>query len=317
MEKGKLNLIPDQTSQKLEQLYSGLTSEQASLIDKIKNEILSNLSQYERMADFRMPVKKVEAVFLKHVAHHFQQDQIMLKRALVAKLALKLPGIVKRMNLPPSILELYPDAFGRLADFLQNIGHDPYDSTSDFFCKDIRFVLGLSVPCCAQIVDMHSMFYFRTLVLSCLRSKDVSAIKRYFLIEGYRAWFQIHTESRYLDEFNEHGWDRCYLRVAELLKRKKDITGMVGTSWFYDPQLLKISPRLAYLQSCPQERGAFFLRHGSEQSDIAMAIKTSETRRRLYQEGKYIPVCYSMLWPRKELIAWAEQMQQSISSTDL
>jgi len=36
MEKGKLNLIPDQTSQKLEQLYSGLTSEQASLIDKIK-----------------------------------------------------------------------------------------------------------------------------------------------------------------------------------------------------------------------------------------------------------------------------------------
>jgi hypothetical protein len=301
------DLISRQTCQTLNQLLSSLSSEQAILIDHIKDEILSNISQYAKMADFRTPVKKVEAVFLKNAAHHSQDDQAVLKRALVAKLALYLPHLVEKMDLPSSILALYPDAFERLADFLKSAGDDPYDSAGDFFCKDVRFVLGLSVPCGAQVVDMYSRFRLRTVALSFLRSGDFSAIRRYFLMKGYCPWVQIHTESRYLNDFNEQGWDRCYLRIVELLKRKKDIVGMVGTSWFYDPQLLGISPRIAYLQARPLERGAFLLRHGTQRSDVANAIKISETRRRLYQEGKYIPVCYSVLWPRQDLIAWAKQ----------
>lgn len=31
---------------------------------------------------------------------------------------------------------------------------------------------------------------------------------------------------------------------------------------------------------------------------------------RSHNEGKYTPVCYSLLWPRKELISWAEQNNQ-------
>ena len=87
-----------------------------------------------------------------------------------------------------------------------------------------------------------------------------------------------------LNEFNEQGWDKCYLRIADLLDLRKDIQGMIGTSWFYDPQLLEISPRLAYLQKCPLERGAFLLRHGTGHFDIEHATMTSKTRRRLYNE---------------------------------
>ena len=98
-----------------------------------------------------------------------------------------------------------------------------------------------------------------------------------------------------------------YLRIAELLERQQDIRGMVGTSWFYDPQLLEISPCLAYLQQRPLERGAFLLRHGTGLFDIEHATMTSKTRHRLYQEGKYTPIVYSLLWPRQDLISWAEQ----------
>ena len=303
----RIDLISDQTSKILNSVFPCLSSEQETVLEQMKENILSNIPQYAGMADFRKPVKKVEAIFLKKAAHIAQNEQAILKRALVAKLALHLPALVEKMDLPSSIMALYPDAVGRLADFLKSAGNDPYDSTSDFFCKDVRFVLGLSIPCGAQIVDMYSRFRLRTVALSYLRSNDFNSIKKYFLIKGYYAWLQIHTESRYLNDFNEHGWDRCYLRVAELLEQKKDITGMVGTSWFYDPQLLEISPRIAYLQKRPFERGAFFLRHGTQRSDVVNAIKTSETRRRMYQDGKYIPVCYSMLWPRNELISWAKQ----------
>jgi hypothetical protein len=296
----------------LNSLLSSLSSEQATLLDQMKDEILSNVSQYAKMADFPKPIKEVEGIFLKKAAHYSQDDQFILRRALVAKLALHLPHLLKKMDLPAGILALYSDAFGRLAAFLKSTGNVPYDSTGEFFCKDVRFVLGLSVPCGAQVVDMHSRFRLRTVALSFLRSGDFSASKQYFLTKGYRPWLQIHTESRYLNDFNEEGWDRCYLRIAELLEWKKDIAGMVGTSWFYDPQLVEISPRIVYLQERPRERGAFLLRHGTQRSDVVNAIKTSETRRRLYREGKYIPVCYSILWPRKELLSWAEQSRTSL-----
>jgi hypothetical protein len=113
-----------------------------------------------------------------------------------------------------------------------------------------------------------------------------------------------------LNDFNERGWDNCFLRIAELLERKKDIRGLVGTSWFYDPQLLKISPRLAYLRQRPLERGAFLLRHRTGSVDIENATMKSETRLRLYQEGKYTPIVLSIVWPRKDLICWADQARR-------
>ncbi|MFZ3103377.1 MAG: hypothetical protein WA096_01530 [Smithella sp.] len=317
MKKAGMDLIPEQTYQTLNQIFSSLSRQQAILLDQIKDEILLNLPQYARMGDFRQPVEKIEVIFLKKAAHLSQDEQTTLRHALVAKLALNLPKIIDKLNLPSSILELYPDAFERLADFLKRPSVDAYNVTSDYFRKDIRFVLGLSIPCGALVVDMTSRVALRSLILSVFRSNKANVIIRYAIAGGNGYWFRGHVDSRYLTEFNEIGNDNFYLYVAELMERKKEIRGYVGTSWYFDPQLLKISPRLAYLQERPRTGGAFFLRHGTQQSDIAMAIKTSETRRRLYQEGKYIPVCYSMLWPRKELLAWADQMQQSISSTDL
>lgn len=302
-----MNLMSGQTYQKLEQLCSGLTSKQTILIDKIRDEISSNLPKYTKMTDFRKPVKKVETVFLKNVAHYTSEEQMILKRALLAKLALRTPTIVEGMNLPVSILALYPDAFVRLADFLQSIGLDQYDSTGEFFCKDIRFVLGLSIPCGVLVIDVVSSITLPSLILSAFRSRDVKGIIRYAHAGGMGTWFRGHLDSRYVTEFNEHGFDNFYIRVAELLKQNTNVRGYVGTSWLYDPQLLKISPHLAFFQERPPERGAFSLKHGTQPSDIAFAIKASKNRSNLYKERKYIPVCYSSLWPRKELMTWAEK----------
>jgi len=300
-------LIPEKTFQELDQFVSRLTRKQASLLDQINEEILSNLPQYQRMKDFRQPVQKVETVFLKKGAHLYQDEQITLKHALVAKLALHLPILVEKMNLPASILAEYREAFRRLADFLKNVGDAPYDSTGEFFCKDIRFALGLTIPGGACVFDVYSHISLSSVILSVFRSGKIGGIIRYACAGGSRPWYRGHVDSRYLTEINERGINKFYCRVSETLELHKEINGYVGSTWFFDPQLLTISPRLAFFQERPRKGGAFFLRHGSEQSDIEMAIKTSETRRRLYREGKYIPVCYSMLWPRKELMAWAAQ----------
>jgi len=303
-------LIPEKTFQELDQFVSRLTREQASLLDQIKEEVLSNLPQYARMADFRQPVEKIEAIFLGKAAHLFQDESTILRRTLVAKLALNLPKIIDKMNLPASILELYPNAFSRLADFLKCPSVDAYDVTSDYFRKDMRFVLGLTVPCGTFVVDMFSRYRFRTIIKSFLRSGNILVVLRYLKIKGYGPWFHMHIDQRYTTDLNEQAHDQMYLRIAELLKRNKHIRGTTGSSWLYDPQLLKMSTRHAYIQLRPVERGAFLVRHGK--GNVAQATMTSKSRRRLYEEGKYVPIEYSMLWPRKDLIAWAEQNNKRV-----
>jgi len=307
MGEGGQALISQQAQQAFYELFSGLPRDRGTVLSDISGEILSKVGQGAQTADFLAPIKKAEKIFVKRTANLSRSEQAVLRRCLVAKLAFNLPTIVEHMNLPTSILALYPDSFGRVANHLRNNIGDPYDLTDDFFLKDMRFILGLSIPCGAQVVDMLSSVSLSSVILSLFRSRNVIPAIRYFRVKGYGPWFRIHTESRYLTEFNEQGWDNCYMRIAELLERRKDIRGMVGTSWFYDPQLLEISPRLAYLQQRPLERGAFLLRHGTSRFDIEHATTTSKTRRRLYQEGKYTPICYSLLWLRKDLISWAEQ----------
>lgn len=227
-------------------------------------------------------------------------------RALVAQLALRLPSTVPAMNLPGSILQLYPESIDRLAGFLVRDRAETYEPSSDFFQKDIAFALGISVPCGAQVVDLTAFFRGRSVLRALTRSGNSSGVARLLLSGGRGPWFAIHTESRFLTDFNETGWEACYARIADLLRRRTGICGMIGTSWFYDPQLLVMSPRLAYLQQRPQERGAFLIRHGTTAIDIERATLTSPTRRALYAEGKYRPVSYTLVWPRDALLAWAD-----------
>ena len=311
MDENRKVLIPQETQQAFYQMLSGFPKDQLNVLSDIFDGILSKVGRGTDSADFYAPVKKVEKIFSEKTANFSKDDQAVLRRSLVAKLALNLPTIVEKMNLPRSILVLYPDAFGRLADHLKNNRDDPYDLTDEFFRKDIRFVLGLSIPCGVAICDMISKVSLPSVILSLFRSRNVSPAIRYLRARGYGRWFRVHVDSRYLTEFNERGHDNFYLRIAELLEQQKDVRGYVGTTWYYDPQLLKISPHLAFLQLRPLERGAFMLRHRGGRDDIKNAIMKSKTRRRLYQEGKYSPISYSILWPRKDLISWAEQARRA------
>jgi hypothetical protein len=309
----KDNYISASAGEIFHRLFSSLSDEHAALVDTIRDEILSTIPQYAGMADFRAPVKKIDALFLKKTNGRSRNEQNALKRALVATLALHLPVIISKMNLPDSILALYPDVFERLAVFLENHTVDPYDWTGELFCKDMRFVLGLSVPCGVLIIDMISRIPLPSVILSFFRSRNFKGVLRYTLARGTGKWFRGHLDSRYVADFNEREFDKFYIRVADLLEKRKDVSGYVGTSWLYDPQLLEISPHLAFFQERPLERGAFMLKHGTQQSDVINALKASKKRQRLYQEGKYITVCYSSLWPRRELISWARQARTSTS----
>ncbi len=235
-----------------------------------------------------------------------------IKRCAIAKLALELINRINTMNFPIDILEKYPLAFSRLAEFLTQEELQSNDYDEDFYLKDSRLVLAASVPCGAQVVDLISNTGWKY-VLQQMGSRHFRGFISSFIdMCKSEGWYRIHTEPRYLEEFNQEGWNKCYSGIAALLEKNTHIKGVIGTSWFFDPQLINISPRLGYLQTVPINGGAAMVRNGPGKIHTQRATATSKTRRALYEEGKYKPVCYSIVWPRDKLLDWNKQYLASL-----
>ncbi|HUG78288.1 MAG TPA: hypothetical protein VML57_12480 [Burkholderiales bacterium] len=111
-----------------------------------------------------------------------------------------------------------------------------------------------------------------------------------------------HVHLAMLENFDPPGRERCYRLVARLLQAWPESKGLIGASWYYDPALGRISPKLAYLHDVPAGHGAIFLRAGSAPADVAGAVARSDTRRRLHRSGEYRPVSYLMVWARADIL---------------
>tara|TARA_R110002049_G_scaffold101855_1_gene247100 strand:+ start:9124 stop:9867 length:744 start_codon:yes stop_codon:yes gene_type:complete len=230
------------------------------------------------------------------------ETEALLKYFLVVKLYSNLPERLSCLNLPVSILNKIEEDFSRITVELEV--NEICDGNS-LLASHLRVALGLTISCGAQEIDLESSIPISSAVLAVYRDRKLSALMNYLKSRGWGTWYRMHTNSSYLTEFNEEGWDAFYIRAAELLLQNSDVQGVVGTSWFFDPQLRSISSRLAYLYNRPINAGAYSLAHRSTELDISRATSTSKTRKELYLSGKYTPKSYSIFWPRNSLLEWA------------
>ena len=229
------------------------------------------------------------------------------RRALVALWALEMPARVPAAGLPSAVLELYPEWIQRMADFL-TAAADPYDR--DFWAKDVRISLVLSVPGArTQMIDLSSPMGPGNVLRHAREGWGWSVIPSYATAQAWKPWLEVHTESRELSDFNEAGWDRAWATAAEICKTRPGMAGMLGSSWFYDPPLEQISPRLAYLRVKPLKHGAFLLHQGPGEIHTQRAATSSPTRAAMIEKGEYTARSWIVAWPRAALIKWADARQ--------
>ena len=251
--------------------------------------------------DFDQPGHRVEEALQQAFGERLSEDH---RRAMIAHYAFDLPGRIAAEHLPEASLELYPEWIGRMADFL-TAGADPYDR--DFWAKDVRLSLALSVPGArTQMIDLSSPLGPGQVLRHAREGWGWSVIPAYAAAQAWKPWLEVHTESRELSDFNAAGWDRAWATAAEILKTRPHMAGMLGSSWFYDPPLETISPRLAYLRLNPLQHGAFMVHQGPGDIHTERAATSSPTRKALIEEGKYTARSWIMAWPRAALIRWAD-----------
>jgi hypothetical protein len=257
--------------------------------------------------DFDQPGHRAEEALRAVFADALTDDH---RRALVAIWALEMPARVPAADLPPAVLELYPEWIGRLADFL-TAAPDPYDR--DFWAKDVRISLVLSVPGArTQMIDLSSPMGPGQVLRHAREGWGWSVIPAYAAAQAWKPWLEVHTESRELSDFNEAGWDRAWATAAEILKRRPEMAGMLGSSWFYDPPLEQISPRLAYLRLNPLKHGAFMIHQGPGDIHTQRAATSSPTRAALIEKGEYTARSWIVAWPRAALIKWADGRRAAV-----
>lgn len=254
----------------------------------------------------------LSSVYLDTLAALSPEESGLLAKHIVASRLEALPANLTTWALPPGIVLQYIDAVRYMTQSIVSQGDAEYgDVRSSYFDRDLRLTSGLSLPLGAQIIDLR-VWAPRTLY----RNKGFAENLRCLLfvklrLRGLGPLVRIHADSRMAGSFNEEGRIACFLQIAQLMALMPDIRGFIGTSWYYDPQVKTISPKLAYLSHIPMENGAFLRVDGSGDIHTQRALERSPTRRRLFEEGKYKPVCATMIWTREKLMGWARKYERS------
>lgn len=222
-------------------------------------------------------------------------------RLLIVRYVEQFDRRFQKSEIPPLLISEFERLFERMLTTIADASFDA-DPDSHVFLKDLAISRLRLIPCVSHVVYRYSGIPRRTLVMQPPRRlpEIVSFILR---ARGFRPFLENHVHPAMLDQFNASGRARCYSLIAELLKAWPDSKGLMGASWYYDPELAHISPNLEYLYRVPLNAGALVLCIG-EEGEESGALARSKRRRELYRMNAYVPTTHLMIWARKDILRY-------------
>ncbi len=123
-------------------------------------------------------------------------------------------------------------------------------------------------------------------------------------LRGFAPFFATHLSIlRPRGHLDEQVALRAYYRMALALEYQPRIKGIMGASWMRSPSLAAHSPHLAWFSTFFAQNGGFVTDAGRADPDCG--VLKSTTRRRLYEEGKFVPYQGFGIWPRQAMLRWA------------
>jgi len=207
------------------------------------------------------------------------------------------------LRLPTSIEALYPAQLERILatvsdpESIIDLGTDPWR-------KNLLILSGGLVPVGAEFADPSSGIPRSTLLRGGVGQSLRLAATIALQTGGFRPCLELHAHPDSLEDFNVEGWERTYHRLAELMAENPQFKAVIASSWFRDPALATISPRLGYLREFPCRHGAGLYVTGRDEQGTSGALARSPTRRRLFECGQYVPTIHLLVWPRSTLLGW-------------
>jgi hypothetical protein len=210
------------------------------------------------------------------------------------------------LRLPRPMVTLHREQLRRILVQLDENDDDYYRLSNDDFLKDLSIVTWKLLP--AGVIVLERL----------------PRLPRRILFRGVRVlWFVVarmrglgpvlmaHQHRLLVKRLDEEAWRLTHHRVADLLSANPALRGLAGESWQLDPQLESVSPRLAFVRRLTVDNGGTTFYTGRDARSDRLATFKSQTRRRLYEEGRYRPAVHFRLWPRQALIDWSARTREA------
>lgn len=230
---------------------------------------------------------------------------------LLLTFIMKSTAKLSRLDFPDEVLNEFRMKFGRIqkkiSTWSETIVYQPLEN--DKYLKDLAICRLILIPIGPQYVEIGKIsrrFLFTGGMMQFF-SRLLFVLQR----GGFSGYYKLTTNQLDPDlvvQFNPQGWDKLLLCAAKLLKKNNQIKGIIGTSWFFDPQLETIDPNIAYIREKFVSRGAKLFQHRIDAHTIKDAIFMNNKRKSLYQENLYKPSNYLMILPRKEFLRNMENL---------
>lgn len=126
-----------------------------------------------------------------------------------------------------------------------------------------------------------------------------------FQWRAFRPAFFIHLAVTYpVRALLEREALRSYYRMAQSMALQPDVHGLIASSWLHSPDTFAVTPHLAWLNRVFEQNGAVVATMGPADPDCGVLAQSIE-RQRAFAEGRFKPTLGLIIWPRREMLAWA------------
>ena len=233
-------------------------------------------------------------------------NRMLLAHCIVRSEAHK--GHIIISTIHPYILE----DFDRILKALGRPRAGYYKRDNHLFRRDLAIARLKVLPNGFEFYDLDACIARREMLKGGVRGLfRYAAAFRTGLLAPLYPLYEPHWDRRYVRYFSAEEYERCCLRMADMLAVNPSVRAVVSPSWWYDPQLKPISPELWFVREIAEAGGARFMLISSPSPVIISdALAFSPLRKSLHAQGKYNPRGYLMVWPRKAMIAWAKRTRQ-------
>ncbi len=93
-------------------------------------------------------------------------------------------------------------------------------------------------------------------------------------------------------------------KVAATVLVNKQVDGMLGIGWVFDPALREVNPHFKDMPNGFAAMGGRGFYKPTDPLSFERAITTSQARRELYEAGKYRPIDYGLFVARRDVLRW-------------
>ena len=225
-----------------------------------------------------------------------------LARALILKLIAEFSLARLPLALPAKISHNYQRSMQRILQLWSSESAAALQHIDDRFIKDVGLLAGALLPCTERVVEPYSAIQ-RSLLYNHSFAQGWHFVRALLQAKGNKPVCRLHIHLSEINGLTAAGWQQTCLELAELLLLNQQLKGVVGASWFYDPAIATISPKLAFISGLLSEMHAswFFLHIEDKNSG---AFHRSATRQQAFKDGIYQPKNYVIFIPRHRLLAW-------------